>query len=442
MRGRVARPRGYVDFGRVLQASEAASPVDALNAVSRELGMLFGARAVSFLIADLSGRALVRLAHVSLEPSATTDDHGPLNEGERRAIEESATVLPFDEGPFEQALRTQQVQVVTPEDAGTAGWRADWWQVVAPVTARGETIGVLELRLPEEPAAATTADIARIGHLLAFIVIANRRHTDLFEWGQRSRRFSLSAEIQQRLLPDARTCEASSFTVSGWLEPAASIGGDTFDYVLDRDVLHLSLTDAMGHGVGAALTATVCTASLRNSRRQGATLRDQVDEANVAVADHATSREGDDFLTGLVGRLNLGTGSLDVVNAGHVAPYLARGNEVTKIELPADLPLGMFQDTRYASSNLILEAGDRLVLVTDGMLERNVASVDLPGAIAASRMLHPREAVRWLADSALDAAGNALADDATVLCLDWHGGHETERPLGPGADPDQASAPL
>ena len=217
MRGRVARPRGYVDFGRVLQAAEAASPVDALNAVSRELGMLFGARAVSFLIADLSGRALVRLAHVSLEPSATTDDHGPLNEGERRAIEESATVLPFDEGPFEQALRTQQVQVVTPEDARTAGWRADWWQVVAPVTARGETIGVLELRLPEEPAAATTADIARIGHLLAFIVIANRRHTDLFEWGQRSRRFSLSAEIQQRLLPAARTCEASSFTLSGWL---------------------------------------------------------------------------------------------------------------------------------------------------------------------------------------------------------------------------------
>jgi serine phosphatase RsbU (regulator of sigma subunit) len=442
MRGRVARPRGYADFGRVLQASEAASPVDALNAVSRELGLLFGARAVSFLIADLSGRALVRLAHVSLEPSATTDGHGPLNEGERRAIEESATTLPFDEGPFEQALRTQQVQVVTPEDAGTAGWRADWWQVVAPVTARGETIGVLELRLPEVPDAATTADIARIGHLLAFIVIANRRHTDLFEWGQRTRSFSLSAEIQQRLLPDARTCEASSFTVSGWLEPAASIGGDTFDYVLDRDVLHLSLTDAMGHGVGAALTATVCTASLRNSRRQGATLRDQVDEANVAVADHATSREGDDFLTGLVGRLNLGTGSLDVVNAGHVAPYLARGNEVTKIELPADLPLGMFQDTRYASSNLILEAGDRLVLVTDGMLERNVASVDLPGAIAASRMLHPREAVRWLADSALDAAGNALADDATVLCLDWHGGHEAERPLGPGADPDQASGPL
>jgi hypothetical protein len=76
------------------------------------------------------------------------------------------------------------------------------------VTERGETIGVLELVLPEMPDAEATADIARMGHLLAFIVIANRRHTDLFEWGQRSRTFSLSAEIQQRLLPEARTCEA------------------------------------------------------------------------------------------------------------------------------------------------------------------------------------------------------------------------------------------
>lgn len=441
MLARMMRSRVSIDFGGVLQAAEAASPVDALTAVTRELGDLFGARAVSLLITDSSGRAMVRLAHVSLEPTPTTDPVPPLAEGERRATEESATVVPLDEGPLEQALRTQKVQVVPTENAGAGTWRAGWWQVFAPVTERGETIGVLELVLPEKPAADTTDDIARIGHLLAFIVIANRRHTDLFEWGQRSRTFSLSAEIQQRLLPEARTCEASAFTLSGWLEPAATIGGDTFDYILDRDVLHLSLTDAMGHGVGAALTATVCTASLRNSRRQGATLRNQVDETNVAVADLAGSRDTDEFLTGLVGRLNLATGSLALVNAGHVAPYLARGTEVTELELPPDLPLGMFRETRYASTALLLEPGDRLVFVTDGMLERNVASIDLPGAIAASRILHPREAVRWLADSALAAAGDALEDDATVLCLDWHGGHETGRQLGTGADPVQASAP-
>jgi hypothetical protein len=77
---------------------------------------------------------------------------------------------------------------------------------------------------------------------LAFVVIANRRHTDLYEWGQRTRPLSLSAEIQHRLLPGPQTCEAGSFTLAGWLEPAAGIAGDTFDFSLARDVLHLSLT--------------------------------------------------------------------------------------------------------------------------------------------------------------------------------------------------------
>ncbi len=105
--------------------------------------------------------------------------------------------------------------------------------------------------------------------MLSFVIIANRRHTDLFEWGQRTAPFTLPAEIQRRLLPAAFTCEAAPFTLSAWLEPAASIGGDTFDYCLGRDVLHLSVTDAMGHGVASALNATLCVGSLRNTRRRG-----------------------------------------------------------------------------------------------------------------------------------------------------------------------------
>lgn len=50
------------------------------------------------------------------------------------------------------------------------------------------------------------------------------------------------------------------------------IGGDTFDYSMGRDVLHLSMTDAMGYGVASALTAALCLGSLRNSRRGGASL--------------------------------------------------------------------------------------------------------------------------------------------------------------------------
>ncbi|HET6530468.1 MAG TPA: PP2C family protein-serine/threonine phosphatase [Actinoplanes sp.] len=150
------------------------------------------------------------------------------------------------------------------------------------------------------------------------MVIANRRHTDLFEWGQRTTPFTLAAEIQRRLLPRAFTCEADSFTLAAWLEPAASIGGDTFDYSVARDLLHLSITDAVGHGVHSALTATLCVGGLRNARRRGGTLLEQAQAANHALIDHAQERST--FVTGILGRLDLRTGILAVVNAGHPAP--------------------------------------------------------------------------------------------------------------------------
>ena len=436
----MVRSRGLMNVGRVLEAAEAASPVQAVEAVARELGLAFDAVAVSFLITDLSGRALVRLAHVPLV-GGPIGARGTAARGERHEGEESATVLPFNGGPAEQAIRTQTVQVLPPE-ANTSGDSPGLWGVLAPVTVRGESIGLLELCLPEKPDPEVVAEIAQVAHLLAFVVIANRQHTDLFEWGQRSRAFSLSAEIQQRLLPQARTCEAAAFTLAGWLEPAASIGGDTFDYSLARDLLHLSLTDAMGHGVNAALTASVCLGGLRGARRRGLSLVEQAASTNNALCAHAVGGAEDDFVTGLIGRLELRSGSLEIVNAGHVLPYLLRGAELTVLDLRVNLPFGMFGDSRYGSTKLALEPGDRLVFVTDGMLERNVESVDLPGAIRGTQDLHPREVVRALADSALAAAGQALQDDATLLCLDWHGAHEQSRDVVSGAEPSRASDPL
>jgi serine phosphatase RsbU (regulator of sigma subunit) len=439
----MAGPGKLTDIGRVLEAAEAASPVDAIEGVALELGRAFDAEAVSFLIMDVSGRALVRLAHVPL-PRGRTGGRSSHDAGERRDDEESATVLPFDGGPAEQALRTQTVQVAPP-DAGAQDAQPgleDLWRVFAPVTERGESIGLLELYLPDEPDPEVVAEIAQVAHLLAFVVIANRRHTDLFEWGQRSRSYSLSAEIQQRLLPEAHTCEAAAFTLAGWLEPADSIGGDTFDYSLARDLLHLSLTDAMGHGVGAALTASVCLGGLRGGRRQGMTLLEQARETNTALSEHAVSRAGDDFVTGLLGRIDLETGSLEIVIAGHIGPYLLRDSTVTTLDLRVDLPFGMFADSTYGSTYLALEPGDRIVMVTDGMLERAAGSIDVRESIRDSADLHPREVVRALADTALTAAGHVLQDDATVLCLDWHGRHDETRDSRSGAETRRASDPL
>jgi len=412
-----------IDLGLLpgaLAAAEDASPVDAVEAVTRELGMALGARTVSFLIADLSGRALVRLAHA---PFGT--------EGERRHGDEVATVVPFDGTAQEQALRTQTVQVVP--DAGGS-------MVLAPVTERGEVIGLLEIVLPGEPPPGALAEIARTAHALAFMVIANRRHTDLFEWGQRTAGFTLSAEIQRRLLPGSFTCEAGAFTLSGWLEPAARIGGDTFDYSLARDVLHFSVTDAMGHGVASALTASLCVGSLRNTRRRGAGLVEQAEAADAAVAEHAGVPGS--YVTGILGRLDLRTGVCALVNAGHLPPLLVRDGRSRALTLPGNFPLGMFPGSEFRSDEVTLHPGDRLVIVTDGMCERHAAAVDLPVELASMTDLHPREAVRALADAVLAVAGPALADDATLLIVDWYGEHGQPRRSIAGADPARASQAL
>src|SRR4051794_41646953 len=98
--------------------------------------------------------------------------------------------------------------------------------------------------------------------------------------------WSLAAEIQHRLLPTSYTCEAGQFTLAGWLEPAGDVGGDTFDFSVERDSLHLSMTDAMGHHVDAALLATVLVGALRNARRRAVDLAEQARLANEALARH------------------------------------------------------------------------------------------------------------------------------------------------------------
>jgi serine phosphatase RsbU (regulator of sigma subunit) len=398
------------ELSDALEAVEAASPVDAVDAVTGKLAAALGSARVSFLIADFAGRSLTRLG-------TSRDDRPEL----RRMNDDSAESVSLACGNFGDVLASQRPQSV----AVDGGWR-----LLAPVTQRGEAIGLLEVLLDSEPDADVATAVERAAHILAFVVIANRRHTDLFEWGQRSARFELSAKIQRRLLPGAFTCEGGEFTLSAWLEPAATIGGDTFDYSVERDVLHLSVTDAMGHGVASALAATLCVSSLRNARRRGASLVDQAAAADAAMRLHAPQS----FVTGTLGRLDLHTGVLEMVNAGHVLPLLQRGADITPVTLPVDLPFGLTADRSYHRTEVQLQAGDRLVFVTDGMLERRAAGVPLRDVLQQTRGLHPREATRRLNDVVIEVVGPQLEDDATTLVLDWHGPERRQRDSRSGAD--------
>jgi serine phosphatase RsbU (regulator of sigma subunit) len=403
------------DLRALLESVEAAAPTEAIEVVTHELAVMVGARAVSFLIADFSGHAVVRFGRA--EPGV--DMVG------RRGVQRRETV-PLANTVYERVLRTQQVDVSGINDGA---------QLILPVTDRGDAIGVLELILPHYPDAQVVADIAAAAHALAYVVVANRRHTDLFEWGQRTTPFSLAAEIQRRLLPGSYTCEAGQFTISGWMEPASAVGGDTFDYALGEDALQVSITDAAGHDVAAALLATLLVGGLRNGRRRGLDLGEQARNANDALVAHSPAGQ---FVTGQLMRIDLHTSSATIINAGHPFPLRLREGRVEEIELAIDIPFGIRAGRSFRVQTFPIAPGDRLVFVTDGMLERNAAEVDVSDALRRSSDLHPREVVHILGAAVMRTTGGQLRDDATVVCLDWYGGPPRLRTSTGGASQQRA----
>ncbi|MCE6995518.1 serine/threonine-protein phosphatase [Saccharothrix sp. S26] len=401
MNGEVLKP------GDVLAAAESAPPADSVEVVARDLAKRFGAFDVSFLLVDLVDEQLVRLTSTAQDPSGWGAAHVPLRDS-----------------AYEEVLRTQRP------------WQqrdGDEVRAVLPVTNRGDCVGVLEVTVPALDDEVLT-QLSEAAHALAYVIVTDRRFTDLYHSGRRTTPMSLAAEIQHQLLPTASCCEAAQFTVAGALVPADDIGGDTYDYTLDRDTLHLSMTDAVGHDVASALTATLLVGALRRARRAGHDLAEQARQANQALLDHG----GGSLATGLLLRLDLRQGEVELVNAGHPAPLLLRDGVVRPVELEIDLLFGV-QPHHYRVQRRNLRSGDRLVLITDGMFERDAADVDLPALIRDTAGLHAREVVRAVTRAVRHACDDHLQDDATVLCLDWHGTNRTERHADNGADMDTAS---
>ncbi|RRR85918.1 PP2C family protein-serine/threonine phosphatase [Streptomyces sp. RP5T] len=387
---------GDLELGELLAAAEAAPPGESVDVVARDLQKRFGAERVSFLFVDLIGQRLVRLAAAGAD------------------VTEVAEPIALRGSVYDGVLRDQR-QHVEPDDQGGR-------RVITPVTNRGDCLGVLEVTL-QSVDDTVLRQVRDAAHALAYIIVTDGRFTDLYHLGRRTTETSLAAEIQHQLLPSAPCCEAAQFTLAAGLVPADDIGGDTYDYTLDRDTLHVSITDAMGHDTNSALLATLLVGALRRARRNGCDALRQADHAHRALLSHSRG-----LATGQLLCVDLDTGLCELVNAGHPWPLRLREGTVEEVRLAVNLPFGVVAPGSFRLQQLQLRPGDRLILLTDGMLERGAAAADLTSVIHATGDLHPRDAVRALTGAVLEACHGNLRDDATVLVLDWHG--ERRRPDG------------
>lgn len=294
--------------------------------------------------------------------------------------------------------------------------------VQVPLAEGAERIGVLELSHSrwDDGTAALVEPVAR---LLVLLLISKRRYTDAVLRSRRSEPLTTAAEIQWGLLPPL-ACEADGVALSGILEPAYSIGGDSFDYALDPGGVGFSIIDAVGHGMPAVLLAAATINALRNARREGHSIGDAYAEAGSVLE----SQFGDSsYVTGQVGRLDVRAGRLSWLNAGHPLPLLVRDGHVRELVCRPSLPMGL-GGTVVEVAVEDLQAGDSVLFYTDGAVESRSPRGEPFGlprlidhlAVAVQEGADPAETVRRLSTSIVAYNGSQLSDDATLLLLEFH----------------------
>jgi serine phosphatase RsbU (regulator of sigma subunit) len=247
---------------------------------------------------------------------------------------------------------------------------------------------------------------------------------------RRRKTLSLAAEMQWELLPPP-TFGTERVVITGGLEPAYDVGGDSFDYAVNGDTADLLVIDSVGHGLPAAVLASVAISAYRHARRNMLDLPEIAAEVNAAVAGQFP---GSQFATAVIARLDIDTGRLRWINAGHPEPLILRGSSLVQLPHHApSRPLGL-QEDRPLCGETRLEPGDRLLLHTDGITEarspdgeffgeQRLADFVLSASAAGDRA---PETVRRLMRSVLAHQGGRLQDDASIVVLEWLTGEEQE----------------
>jgi serine phosphatase RsbU (regulator of sigma subunit) len=297
--------------------------------------------------------------------------------------------------------------------------------VWVPLIEGTERLGVLELthaRWTDE----LSAMLAPVVRVLALVLISKRRYTDVILRSRRAEAMSVAAELQWDLLPPL-TCSTDRASVSGILEPAYSIGGDSFDFAFNPKAVEFAIVDAVGHGMASVLLSVAAINSLRNARREGSGLEGAYHATGEVIA---TQFARSNFVTGQIGALSLDTGELTWLNAGHPLPLLVRdGSFVGELPCAASVPMGLGGSVREVAT-VKLQPGDRVLFFTDGVIEtRSVEGEEFGVSRLADFLVRatldrvsPAETVRRLSASILAYNGGVLNDDATLLLIDHHGG--------------------
>jgi PAS domain S-box-containing protein len=285
---------------------------------------------------------------------------------------------------------------------------------MAPMWLRGRAIGLLlGLRAPE----AALVELGR--HGAAAMELAGG-YTDVIDGARRRKQTRAAAELQQSLLPP-RIARIGGGELAGSVLPTYEVGGDWFDYVENRDGAWIAIADAVGKGATAGALGGIALAALRAARRSDQSLEETARTMHEVVYDVGRPEF---FVTAIVARWHAVYSTFSWINCGHPPPLVVRPDgTIEQLMTEAGLPLGIMErERRFVRRHRRLEAGERLILHSDGITARRTADglFGLDGIELAIRGAVRRSApamARAIQEAVLQASEDPLQDDAVAVVL-------------------------
>lgn len=235
---------------------------------------------------------------------------------------------------------------------------------------------------------------------------------------------ALASGAQNELLPHVFPPfpERQGIDLAACLHPARNVGGDIYDYFLQGDKLYFCIGDVSGKGVQASLFMAA-THYLFRSMAVGMPAADAARQMNVALC---ANNEKCRFVTFWFGCLDLCSGALEYVNAGHDSPVFVRNGRQEEFPASDNTPFGVWEEAEFVSDTTTLVPGDMLLLYTDGVTEamdvnrREFGRQRLSKAVDAAAGADASGVINAVLGRIREhASGAEQSDDITMLCLEF-----------------------
>ena len=244
---------------------------------------------------------------------------------------------------------------------------------------------------------------------------------------QAAKELAMAKDIQLSALPSVFPPfpDDTRFDIMASMEAAREVGGDFYDfYFTAQDRVLVLVADVSGKGVPAAMFMMRAKTLIKSAAQTGKPLAQVFNEANEALCEGNTSST---FVTAWAGELNVHTGHLTFVNAGHNPPVVRSGDRCEYLKTRPSPALGAMEGVEYRVDDITLAPGDAIYLYTDGIVEQPDPSGELYGEERLLGLLSRNVRQRGeilktvLSDVRRHAAGAELADDCTQLVLRYRG---------------------